>query len=110
MSFDRCLRCGRDVPPRDAAGDSVFHLSRGGLLCGACRGEPGFRMTAGPEALGLLRELASAADPRTLAPGGRSPGVTRDVADLLWTYLRFHIPEIRSLRTGKVFSSLLDTP
>ncbi len=106
--FERCLSCGRDM--RNVAPSEMVDvdLASGGIRCGRCAGSPGeahFQLPAG--AVGRLRMLQEMTFEELLHAPPLDPPTALAIRRFLWVYLQYHVQGLRSLRSEKVFSSLL---
>lgn len=103
--YTRCTVCRRkiaDLP--DPSPMTVFHLERGAPICQRCSDTSGPRLRLSAGALDLLRRLS---DPGDGGTGIETDKKTRDeVESFLWSYLKFHIPGLKELKTTKVFSKI----
>jgi len=101
--FTRCAVCRREMG--DFPGDSPaaeFHLDKGGVLCTDCSGAPGHRVSLSIRALGVLRLISA---PRESAP--ETDAKTRaEIEAFLWSYLKFHIPGLKEMKTARVFTKI----
>lgn len=102
-----CSCCGRDGDDLEA-GVAWFLPAEGGVVCGECAagGTAAGARPVGPEALALLRGVATASLAELAVPGV-DPAVRREAGTLLHRFLGYHLPGYRLpaaldlLRSGK---------
>ncbi len=105
-SFTRCAGCGEEIRTGEEH-DLQFHLARGGPLCPGCTSLPGHKITVSVPALILLARLAGARDFAGAAAIPVPEALREEIGGFLWTYLRFHVSGVRTLKSEKVFSKIL---
>lgn len=107
-SFDRCIGCESVFTEPNDGGKVRFHLARGGPLCRRCEDYSGQKeMIPAPavQTLALIMNTGSveALDQLVIPVVLKSP-----IENLLWSFLRFHVADIRTLKSVKVFSKILE--
>ncbi len=111
LTFHSCAGCDRPKAPTGPAGaKAVFHLERGGILCGDCAGLAGEKMTVRRSTIDLLDRIAGSAGPveAMALPVKKEDHAEMDT--LLWSFLRRHVAGLRPLRSGAVFAKILPDP
>lgn len=89
-NLNHCSRCGTAI--RQAARQSVFSASAGGLVCATCRSRPtpdGQPVQAG--VLALLAHWQSASDPIRAGRAVARPPQIRPLESMLGEFLRHHL-------------------
>ncbi len=109
-SLDHCGSCGNELRTSDATDRNfTVQVGSGGFFCSRCsRGfDTGYRLSAPAfEALLTLIHLSSE---QVLKHFPEDKAVYEEVMKLLWTYMRYHIPGIKALRSQKVFGMILQS-
>jgi DNA repair protein RecO (recombination protein O) len=104
--FDQCVSCGKKVPDTDA--EIRFELDRGGPLCSNCSDRHGHTMKLSGKQLHYLASLdgggsKAGSRARVLEPASRN-----EIERFLEAFLRNHVSGIRTSKSERVFSKLLD--
>jgi DNA repair protein RecO (recombination protein O) len=108
LTFHECVECGRKKSPTGPAASRLqFHLERGGVLCDACAGPAGEKISVRRRAIDLLDLMAQEADPARAMALAVSPEELADMESLLWSFLRHHVAGVRPLKSERVFSRIL---
>ena len=103
--FDRCGGCHQEMV---SAGKPLkFDLSKGAPFCDSCSSHSGSLVTVSSAAFTLLSRLNNGERIQHARSGAFDARVKEELESFLRTYLRFHIPGIRMLRSEKVFSQIL---
>jgi len=106
--FDRCIGCGRPLGTKGSSGDQIaFHLGRGGPLCGDCANVEGQKMPISRGSLLGLQKLASAENLGEVFTMEIPKDTKAEIGTFLWSYLRYHVSGIRTLRSERVFAKIL---
>ncbi len=106
--FDRCLSCGREMAEEAGREAVEFDLDRGGIRCGRCSGGAGeghFRLPAG--AVGRLKSFQTMTFEDLLQAPPLEAEAGTAIKRFLWLFLQRHVHGLRSLRSEKVFSTIL---
>lgn len=107
--LDRCVLCGNEIVRNNEAGDSVFDLPRGGLLCQSCTTPMPARERISHEMSDLLR-LFLRHPPEVIAGLGEiGDQATAALKNFTWMFLRYHVHGLRVLKTEKIFSAVHQT-
>ena len=107
--FDECIGCRAVVPAEDSsAGSIAYHLGRGGPLCAACASVPGPLRKLSTRTMRVLKELARCETYEQVCAIEPGRQTQEEINGFLVDFLRHHISGLRSLRSERVFSRLLD--
>ncbi|MBI1804609.1 MAG: DNA repair protein RecO [Ignavibacteriae bacterium] len=107
-TFGRCISCGRPLSSQLSPDDEiVFHLDRGGPLCGNCANTGGQAFLLSRGSLINLQRIASAEHLVDVSSVDISKESKAEIGNFLWSYLRYHVSGIRTLRSEKVFAKIL---
>jgi DNA repair protein RecO (recombination protein O) len=106
--LDSCSRCGEDAAVGEAAAqEGEMTLGQGGILCARCSTWGSGSRPISPAALQILRRFQRLSRP----DGAEAVMMLRRVRDEVHESLRWlmhqHIPEMRSLKSERVFASIL---
>ncbi len=101
MQFGGCVSCGF------AETGDVFYPGRGGFLCARCAAERSGTMRLSPAVAATLRQIALIAGPEAAAAADILEADAAGCLDFLRLYLKHHLPDLRPLRSEKVFSRIL---
>jgi len=99
----RCVRCGREVGDR-----SWFGLLSGGSLCPMCKDEDLHAVAMSAEALALMRLYESEPIDK-LRQARSSDGVTREVADILSSFVRVQLGEVAGVKSLDFLERIRDS-
>jgi len=103
--FDRCAVCSKQIEP--GIRSIKFLLGKGSPVCGSCQSSSGPTISLSGRLHRLLEDLHSTPVPETAVPALAAPEMKEEVEGFLWTYLRFHVSGIGTMRSEKVFSQVL---
>ncbi len=106
--FDRCLTCGRDMGKEIPAEPMEVDVDRGGIRCSRCSsggGEGFFHLP--PGAVGRLKSFQTMSFEELLQAPPLGQEIAEPIKRFLWLFLQRHVPGLRSLRSEKVFSTIL---
>lgn len=107
-SFDRCAACGKDTGGHvKIKSDVRIQIESGGCLYGECSHQStvGYRLSG--TAFELLRSLLHSPELIALEHLRIDKNTEGEIQGFLWTYMQYHIPGIRALKSQKIFSVLL---
>jgi DNA repair protein RecO (recombination protein O) len=102
-AFDRCCVCGGRLGSTSA---QVFHIGKGGPLCGAHVNHNGLKVRLSEEALLRLSDLASCRSPMELLEMNFPASQHDETESILLGYLRYHIDGLQNLRVGRAMSKI----
>ena len=103
--FDRCGGCHQ---PLITAGRPLkFDVSKGAPFCESCSSHSGSLVSVSSAVFDMLSRLNSGEQIHHAQSRAFDARMKEELESFLRTYLRFHIPGIRMLRSEKVFSQIL---
>lgn len=103
MIFDRCLSCHTVMFQEGMeTGKIGFHLERGAPLCGQCSSMDGQKTTVSVQSLRLLDHFARETDIGKAANVKIDRKSAGEIESVLWSFLRYHVSGIRTLKSRKV--------
>jgi len=108
MSMSSCAACGKIYKGSPAATQKiVFDLERGGIVCSGCRDDCRNPFILSSSAIDFLVQFpdTGVSSVEALNCSGK---LKLETEKFLWTYLRFHLPELEGVKSAGVFSKLLD--
>lgn len=108
-SFNRCVSCKKMIIS-DTAEDRKyrFHIDKGGLLCDRCKILPGNLNMIQTDVLKILRQMFESNSMESVFEKEMNIKTKSTLENFLWTYLQYHVTGLRSLKSQKVFSKIMD--
>jgi len=107
MSVKSCGICGKAYSTKSLDQQKVvFDLERGSIVCSVCRDGCRHPMILSGEAVDFL-SLLSGTDATSVVALKYREKLNLEIEKFLWSYLRFHIPELDTLKSRGVFAKLL---
>jgi DNA repair protein RecO len=108
-TFSCCFSCGKSTEKiLQEHADVYFHLSKGGLLCDGCSSISGQKVLLSKTVLTVLDRIASCSVDDELTTIKIDTVSRNEIENFLWNYLRFHVSGMRVLKSGKVFSKIIE--
>src|SRR6202008_1289872 len=96
-TFDRCITCGENMMNNE--GEVKYHLSKGGPLCDGCAFVPGSTTSLSANALRLLDTIYAVEHIPDVLSIEVNTAMKSEIESFLWTYLRFHVSGMKTLKT-----------
>ena len=106
--FDVCANCTRAVIDQKPVQKTMyFHFAKGGPLCVSCSDIRGLKSRIEISSLRILKAFSRRASLESLTNIELKKDSGVEIAQLLQSYLRFHVEGLRNLKTEKIFSQIL---
>ena len=107
-SFDECAGCGKDIEEHGQTATGVrIQMESGVCLYGECARKSSVGYQLSGTAFQLLRTLLHSPDPAALEQVAVDSKTENEIRNFLWAYIQYHIPGIKTLKSQKIFSALL---
>jgi len=90
------------------SGKYRFHIEKGGLLCGQCKNLRGNVNIIQTNDLKILRQMFESNSMESVFEKAMNIQSKNTLENFLWTYLQYHVTGLRSLKSQKVFSKIMD--
>jgi len=111
LTFDKCVSCRKKLSDGEPDGNAVqFHLAKGGPLCTKCGNVAGQKVSLSRNSFKALQQISTLNDPSDALEITIEHTFKREMESLLDNYLRYHVSGFRALKSGKVFSKILNVP
>lgn len=106
LQFERCVGCAKALTR--LAGDKRYQYSieRGGPICSECHSESGKRYELASGVLKIFREIFSSNDIDSILAADLPEMDDKAVNNFLWSYFRYHLPDLKPLKTLAVFEKI----
>jgi DNA repair protein RecO (recombination protein O) len=107
-NFDTCCICGT-ILDEDSVGTAggELQLSRGGVLCARCGARSLGNGSISLEAVKVLRHFQGIQDVDSVTRVTLPENLRHEVSDVLSRYLRHHVDGLGNLKSGRVFSAMM---
>jgi recombinational DNA repair protein (RecF pathway) len=107
--FEDCISCRAAIPGHGDPKRSVaYHLGRGGPLCVNCASVPGPLKKLSVPSLRILKVIAACEVPEEVISIASDSRTREEINGFLWDFLHHHISGMRTLKSSRVFSKILD--
>jgi DNA repair protein RecO (recombination protein O) len=106
--FQTCAGCGKPLA-NEADELPEFHLEKGRSLAGACKETEGKKLAVSMNILSALQTLSEIDDPAEVPALNLPRPISREIDNLLWAFLSYHVSGIRPLKTRKVYQSMMES-
>jgi DNA repair protein RecO len=107
LQFESCVQCKKILSHVIDSNRYHYSIDRGGLICSNCSGITGTKFEMTSEILKTFREVFSSNNIDLIIETEISNVSTEMIQNFLWTYLRYHLPNLRSLKTLTVFGKII---
>jgi DNA repair protein RecO (recombination protein O) len=109
-AFELCAGCGKNIRGHGGVKNDLWVLmGSGGFLHEGCYRESGAGYHLSVKAFDLLLHLLDSPPGSVMEGNTRNKPVEDEVGRFLWTYMQYHIPGIKLLKSQKIFSVLLQS-
>ena len=104
--FGHCVSCRKEL--KEVADDRSYkiHIEKGGLICTKCSAVYGNTFVLPAGILKIFRQILTSNDVEAVFDLEVDEKMKNIMGSFIWTYLRYHISGLRSLKSDQVFSKI----
>lgn len=107
FNFSTCSKCGRNnFRKTEQTGSLLFDFSRGAALCSDCQNYIIHPVKISSDNLAILNRLGTTAEISAASNIEINPQNKTEIGNFLFDYLRYHISELKDLKSDKIFNNL----
>jgi DNA repair protein RecO (recombination protein O) len=107
-SFDHCISCEKPLKEVSQKREYKFDIEHGGLVCSSCSDARRQLYCLSPAVLQFFRTIsASNYNVDQVQEYELQKNEKVAIVNFLWQYLQFHVHDLRTLKSEKVFGSIL---
>jgi DNA repair protein RecO (recombination protein O) len=107
LQFNNCIYCNKQLEQVLETQIYNYSIERGGLVCSKCVNTDKNKVQLKPEIVKIFREIISSNNIDLIMELEISEMGSEFINNFLWTYLKYHVANLRPLKAQNVFEKII---